>query len=165
MNQFTLKLEGFEENIHIDQSFKNGGIVCSAYTSWGIKVIETDYITFIQNINIKVKQLYNIDRRTGEICISPRTGKEYVSSDWKTYFEPIKIEESGKHSYGLRIEWENGETRDIHGDTYPKFDSKTKMIDGEALKTQITNNVHLHVDIKMNLLGNLENYIENKYLF
>lgn len=162
MNQYKLEFEGFEENIHIDQSFLNDANICSAYTSWGLKVIESDYITFILNVNVKVKQLYNIERRTGEICISPITGKEYVSSDWKTYFDPIKIEESGKHSYGLRIEWENGEMRDIYGDNYPIFNPKTKMIDIEALKKQITNNVHLHVKIKKNLLDNLNNYIKNK---
>lgn len=159
MNQYKLEFEEFEENIHIDQSFLNDTSVCSAYTSWGIKVIESDYITFILNANVKVKQLYNIERRTGEICISPITGKEYISSDWKTYFEPIKIEESGKHSHGLRIEWENGNTRDIHGDTYPTFNPKTKLIDTEALVKQITNNIHLHVKIKENLLDNLNSYL------
>jgi len=162
MNQYKLDLEGFDENIHIDQSSKYGP-VGSSYTSWGVKVIESDYITFIQNINVKVKQLYNIARRTGEICINPRTGKEYISGDWKTYYDKIKIDKSGRHSFGLCIEWENGESRDIHGDTYPKFDSKTKMIDAEALKIQLINDIHLHVRIKENLLLNLDNYVKNQY--
>ena len=150
MNQYKLDLEGFEEDIHVDQA-PNNGPVGSFYTEHGLQHIECDYIFFIKNINVEVKQLYRIDRRTDSIGIS-----------YKTYYDEIGLDIVGGFSHGLRIEMENGETRDVR-DVYPKFDSKNKKIDAEALMIELTNDIHLHIKIKENLLLNLDNYVKNQY--
>lgn len=158
-NQFKIEFEEQKDvqAYYVDQA-RFYGVVSGSYTSYGIHCIDTQYFHLISNINIKVKQLYAINRRR-ERCISVRTGEEY-EGNYKTYYDPIELND---RYCEVRVEWEGGHVHDFFYGKKPVFDLETRKTNPEQLRKEIIDNPHLHVKIKENLLLNLENYVKNKF--
>jgi hypothetical protein len=130
----------------------------STYLPYGLKSIESSFISRILNINEPIKQVYDIVRRP-QIWYNSRTGLPFESMNYETHYDEIDPYDL-KIGYGKRVVWENGSERDIHhggNDVLPKVDFKTKMDNPQLLWYEIYYNPHLHDKIKENLLYNLEN--------
>lgn len=152
-NQYELEFDDKKvEDYYYDQSPINS-IVSSLYTSHGIKCIDSEYCTLIMNMDLKVKQVYAINRRT-ETLISKFNLKEYESS-YKTFYDPIELNK-GYGTIGVRVEWENGDTYDFNYGDRPLFDNKTNKTDPNQLISSIKENPHLHTKIKENLISNIK---------
>lgn len=167
MNQYEIEFKEKEsfEDYYLDQSMKSARygdrIIGSAYTPYGIKCIDSQYSSLILNLNLEVKQIYNIDRRPIKGC-HIKTKKEYESF-YDTFYDPIDIDGKGYTGYGLKIEWVNGRTKEFFYGNRPKFDINTRKTDPIQLRQEIIDNPHLHVKIKENLLSNLETFSKNEY--
>lgn len=158
--QYELEVGQEIEDYYVDQAFfalRTPGLqYSSGYTPYGIKCIDSNYCELIKNLHSKIKNIYEINRRK-EIKISPRDGKPYESG-YETFYDPCEITE-GNGTLGIRVEWENGSVHDFkHGDK-PVFDKEARNITPEQLRKSIKENINLHVQIKENLLSNLESAI------
>jgi hypothetical protein len=166
MNQYELQLDE-TVNIrdwYIDQSMFSTNIgfrnISSAYTPWGISAIDGQYCTLIRNVNIKVKQLYAINRRKYEDFCNIKTREVHMSFHPRTFYDPIELNDK---YWDVRVEWENGDVHDFHYGDKPVFNLETRKTNPEQLKKEIIDNPHLHVKIKENLLLNLESYVKNGF--
>jgi hypothetical protein len=142
--------------------------ITSAYTPYGIKQIESNFITRIRNINSKIKEIYSIDRvrdtfigRDGKVHDSLRYVDEFNVVDYNDWLKKRRIT-------NVRVVWDDGNGCEDYydfknGDERPFPDKKTMFENPKTLIKDIKKNPHLHSDIKKNLLLNLKNILdENK---
>lgn len=160
MNQYELQFDENEEidSFYVDVSMQSvdygdRNITC-IYTTYGIKCIDSQYCRLIQNLNVKVKQLYRINRRHAEYS-NIKTKEIHKGIEHFTYYDKIELDQNYCE---VRVEWENGQTHDFFYGNKPKFDISTRKIDSDLLKNEIIENCHLHIKIKENLISNLETY-------
>lgn len=150
------------DSIYVDQAMVSnstgGRRFTSAYTSYGIKSIDGNFVARIQNIKSNIKGIYQINRVPEKFI--GRDGKEHVGLNYVTVYDEISLDKIQQGTLGIRLVWENGAIRDFtNGNNFP-----TVFIDGKEdpsiLKKDIKENPHLHKYIKDNLLFNLKSYIK-----
>jgi len=155
--------------IYLDQAIHHSsfGNRCftAAYTPYGIKCLDTDFIYRIKNINNQVKEVYELLRK-------PKT---YIGRDGKTHehsfqmvdvYEPIPLERTQKRCcFGIKVVWFGsdgisiGEEHVFYYHVFPKFNPETRKESISELRKEIKKNPHLHKTIKENLLFNLKSRI------
>ncbi len=132
-----------------------GRTISSFYTPHGIKEIESNYITRIQNMHDEVKEYYHITRVKGTFI--GRDGKEYESLSYVDKLVPAEL--NSGHGFGVKVVWVNGKSMEFkNGDNWPQFNLKTRKEDVKKLRKEIKEDIHLHQDIIDNLLQNLKSY-------
>ncbi len=137
-------------------------VITSAYTPYGIKCMDSDFIARIMNINNPVENIFEIARRH-PIKINVHNGKEYESMYYETYYDKLELKNQQRaYCHGLRVVWRqsrgNVYTRDFFYEVIPRFSVRTRKESKFRIACDIRNNHHLHQDIKDNLLYNLDNY-------
>lgn len=137
-------------------------VITSAYTPYGVRCMDSDFIARIMNINNPVKGIYNIDRRR-PILVN-KWGKEYEGR-MDTFYDEIDIRAQQRgYGFGLRVIWEQPMghlyTKDFFYRVVPRFSVRTRKESKFRIACDIRNNPHLHQDIKDNLLYNLDNYAD-----
>lgn len=129
----------------------------SAFTPYGIKCMDSHYCNRIMNLKNPVDKIYNINRVKDTFI--GLDGKEYESRiHYKTVYDEVEV---GQPScgYGIRVVRKDGSRYDYtYYEAMPKFSPNTRMEDPKELRKSIMDNVHLHKDIKENLLSNLKSY-------
>lgn len=157
-NQYELGLEQDVQSYYVDQTPIDSAIQ-SYYTSYGIKCIDSQFCQLILNLHRKIKQVYAIRRRQEESFCNIKT-REVHLGPYRTYYDPIDLSECNGY-IEIRIEWENGFYHDFQYSRTPMFDLKTRNTNPIQLKKAIKECPNLHVNIKENLLDNLERTLIN----
>jgi len=161
--QYTLEFETPNvDSYYVDQTMYSTSISFSAYTPYGIKCIDSQYIFLIMNMH-QCGTLYTIERNRekyidwrGIECVSP--GK-YIET-----YKPVTPEYKSRYAgFGFRVVYDNGIYKDFFYGKGPMFDPETRKINIQQLIYDIKDDVHLHVKIKENLLENIKNYEEYCY--
>lgn len=154
------------EDIYIDQAPHRSKLLdrtfSSTYTTTGIRSIDSNFCIRIININLKIKQVFQI-KRIPEKYYHYKTGKECDGLSKVDYYKEIDPYDL-RIGFGIRVVWENNTKRDFyHGgnDVLPNVNFITKKDNPQTLWMQIENNIHLHDKIKENLLDNLKNTYKN----
>ncbi len=132
--------------------------ITSAYTPYGIQCIDSNFCARIINMNNKVHKVYQINRRPR--LFKGKDGNMYESMNYDTFYDEVDLFNEQKGTFGVKVEWISKDnfidSREFkHGDEIPKFNKKTMKEDKKTILKDIKNCVHLHKDIKDNLINNL----------
>lgn len=155
------------EEIYVDQSSNYSEFydraVFSSYTPYGIKCIDSEFCSRIQNIDSRiVKIVYIAVERmlSKDSWLSKADIEKYKDLKSELTIEDLIENKWGGWGNELRITWENGNTREFfYWDAPMVIDIETGKENPVILREHILKNPHLHQEIKDNLISNLDSRV------
>jgi hypothetical protein len=169
------------KGIYYDCAPTTGGYVSSAWTSHGIRCIDSEFSRRIQNINRPVLKLILVERKPHYFNGNYKSDYwddytelpldkdfynydrvAFVHEDYKLYRELEDVRTDKAKANGIQYQ-QFQLMHTIYTYTRPTYSTKHKGEDPKALEKEIKNHPNLHEDIKMNLLTNLKSFLGKKY--